>query len=107
MMDDTLCNLMVFATFNYLFGLGMELVGESSQQKKRRITWKKDGLVQTFLDACIHETIKNGREGSSRKAQSWKNVGEELKKKHNIDVDQRQMKITLITLKENMLLGVN
>ena len=70
----------------------MELVGESSHQKKRRITWKKEGLVQTFLEACIHETIKNGREVSSLKSQSWKNVGEELKRKHNIVVDQRQMK---------------
>ena len=47
--------------------LGMELVGESSHQKKRRITWKKEGLVQTFLEVCLHETIKNGREGSSLK----------------------------------------
>ncbi|KAJ9542836.1 hypothetical protein OSB04_029342 [Centaurea solstitialis] len=70
----------------------MEFVGESPHQKKRRITWKKDGLVQTFLEACLHETIKNGREGSSLKAQSWKNVGEELRKKHNFIVDQRQMK---------------
>ncbi|KAJ9561707.1 hypothetical protein OSB04_006867, partial [Centaurea solstitialis] len=70
----------------------MELVGESPHQKKRRITWKKEGLVQTFLEACLHEMIKNGREGSSLKAQSWKNVGEQLRKKHNFIVDQRQMK---------------
>lgn len=70
----------------------MELVGESLNQKKRRLNWKQDGLVRTFLEACLQETIKNGREGSSLKPQSWKNVGEELKMKHNFIADQKQMK---------------
>lgn len=43
----------------------MELVGEFSHQKIRRTTWKKEGMVEIFLEACMHEMIINGREGSS------------------------------------------
>ncbi|GJV44379.1 hypothetical protein Tco_1428915 [Tanacetum coccineum] len=43
---------------------GMENVGESSKQKKPRLNWKKESVVKTFLEACIHEVVVNGRDGS-------------------------------------------
>lgn len=49
-------------------------------------------MVKTFLETCIHEIAVHGREGSSLKMLSWKNVGEVLKKEHNFIADQRQMK---------------
>ncbi|PWA98941.1 myb/SANT-like domain-containing protein [Artemisia annua] len=70
----------------------MENVGESSKQKKPRLNWKKESVVKTFLEACIHEVAVNGRDGVSLKMLSWKNVGETLKKEHNFIADQRQMK---------------
>ena len=70
----------------------MENVGESSKQKKPRLNWKKESVVKTFLEACIHEVAVNGRDGVSLKMLSWKNVGEILKKEHNFIADQRQMK---------------
>lgn len=70
----------------------MDNVGEGSQPKRRRINWKKESVVQTFLEACIHEITIHGREGTSLKARSWKNVAEMLKNKHNFIVDQKQMK---------------
>ncbi|GJS79614.1 hypothetical protein Tco_0729495 [Tanacetum coccineum] len=41
---------------------GMENVGESSKQKKPRLNWKKESVVKTFLEACIHEVAVNGRD---------------------------------------------
>ncbi|GKA67645.1 hypothetical protein Tco_0767562 [Tanacetum coccineum] len=61
----------------------MENVGESSKQKKPRLNWKKESVVKKFLEACIHEVAVNGRDGSSLKMLSWKNIGEILKKEHN------------------------
>ncbi|KAI7747016.1 hypothetical protein M8C21_012667 [Ambrosia artemisiifolia] len=60
--------------------------------KKSRISWKSPEVAKTFLEACIHELITNGREGSSLKQLSWKNVAEKLKTKNNFIVDQKQMK---------------
>ncbi|KAI3808824.1 hypothetical protein L1987_24785 [Smallanthus sonchifolius] len=60
--------------------------------KKIRINWKLEGVEKTFLEACIHEITLNGREGSSLKQMSWKNVMEKLKTEHNFIADQRQMK---------------
>ncbi|KAI3751494.1 hypothetical protein L2E82_22582 [Cichorium intybus] len=57
-----------------------------------RIVWKHECIDKTFIEACIHEMITNGREGCSLKAVSWKNVGERLKMEHNWIVDQKQMK---------------
>ncbi|KAI3783498.1 hypothetical protein L1987_42582 [Smallanthus sonchifolius] len=60
--------------------------------KKIRINWKQEGVEKTFLEACVHEITLNGREGSSLKQMSWKNVMEKLKTQHNFIADQRQMK---------------
>ncbi|CAI9293739.1 unnamed protein product [Lactuca saligna] len=59
--------------------------------KRTRYLWKDD-IVNTFLDACIHEITNNGRENGSLKAVSWKKVGEMLKDRHNFPVDTKQMK---------------
>ncbi|KAK1429954.1 hypothetical protein QVD17_12323 [Tagetes erecta] len=59
---------------------------------KRRISWQQEGVDKTFLEACVHELIQHGREGSSLKQVSWKNVAEKLKKEHNFIADQRQTK---------------
>ncbi|GJY66204.1 Myb/SANT-like domain-containing protein [Tanacetum coccineum] len=80
----------VSESFDPLYG--MENIGEYSKQKKPRLNWKKESVVKTFLEACIHEVAVNGRDGSSLKMLSWKNVLEILKKEHNFIVDQRQMK---------------
>ncbi|XP_052625036.1 L10-interacting MYB domain-containing protein-like [Lactuca sativa] len=62
-------------------------------QKRPRINWKQiEGVEKTFLEACIHEITTYGREGSSLKASSWKNVAERLKTEYNFVVDQKQMK---------------
>ncbi|XP_076929422.1 uncharacterized protein LOC143593797 [Bidens hawaiensis] len=61
-------------------------------QKKGRISWKQDGLEKTFLEACIEQITLHGREGSSLKLISWRNVAEKLKAEYNLIVDQRQMK---------------
>lgn len=65
---------------------------ESSQSKKPRVNWKKENVVKTFIESCLHEISMNGREGGSLKAVSWKNVAEKLQKNHNFVVEQRQMK---------------
>lgn len=70
----------------------MDVVGEGSQAKRRRINWKKESVVRTFLEACIHEVVIHGREGTNLKPRSWKNVAETLKNKHNFVADQKQMK---------------
>ncbi|KAJ9564195.1 hypothetical protein OSB04_000161 [Centaurea solstitialis] len=72
--------------------LGMEQSGESSQQKRVRISWKDLNVVKTFLEACILEVGLNGKEGTSLKALSWKKVAETLKKTHNFSVDRKQMR---------------
>ncbi|XP_076933969.1 uncharacterized protein LOC143600059 [Bidens hawaiensis] len=61
-------------------------------QKRGRISWKQDGLEKTFLEACIEQITLHGREGSSLKLISWRNVAEKLKAEYNLIVDQRQMK---------------
>ncbi|KAI3518126.1 hypothetical protein L1887_06534 [Cichorium endivia] len=61
-------------------------------EKKDKISWKYEGVEKTFLEACLHEVTANGREGSSLKSLSWKNVAEKLKNEHNFIVDQKQMK---------------
>ena len=73
----------------YCISVGMENVGESS---KPRLNSKKESVVKTFLEDCIHEVSVNGRDGVSLKMLSWKNVGDTLKKEHNFIADQRQMK---------------
>ena len=40
-----------------------------------------EGGEKAFLEACVQEITTYGREGSSLKASSWKNVAERLK--HN------------------------
>ncbi|XP_024979053.1 uncharacterized protein LOC112516268 [Cynara cardunculus var. scolymus] len=72
--------------------LDIENFGESSQSKKPRVNWKKENVVKTFIESCLHEISVNGREGGSLKAVSWKNVAEVLQKNHNFVVEQRQMK---------------
>lgn len=70
----------------------MENFGESSQAKKPRVNWKKENVVKTFPESCLHEISVNGREGGSLKAVSWKNVAATLLKNHDFVVEQRQMK---------------
>ncbi|XP_071700033.1 L10-interacting MYB domain-containing protein-like [Rutidosis leptorrhynchoides] len=70
----------------------MDQVGDSLKLKKGRLNWKHDGLEKTFLEACIHEIVNDGREGNSLKMRSWKNVAEKLKEEHGFIADQRQMK---------------
>ena len=48
-------------------------------EKKDRISWKDEGVEKTFLEAYLREVTINGREGSSLKALSWRNVAETLK----------------------------
>ncbi|XP_021986060.1 L10-interacting MYB domain-containing protein-like [Helianthus annuus] len=61
-------------------------------QRKGRISWKQESVDKTFLEACIVEVTLHGREGSSLKQSSWKNVAEKLKTEHNFIADQKQMK---------------
>ncbi|KAJ9556578.1 hypothetical protein OSB04_011192 [Centaurea solstitialis] len=75
-----------------IYQIGMDNVGEGSQLKRRRINWKKESVVRVFLEACIHEIVMHGREGTNLKPSSWKNVAETLKNKHNFIVEQKQMK---------------
>ncbi|KAK1368798.1 hypothetical protein POM88_034890 [Heracleum sosnowskyi] len=70
----------------------MDESSETPSQKPLRTYWKDDILTKTFLEACIHEVVVSGRQGSSLKPYSWENVGEVLKKTHNFDVEQRQMR---------------
>ncbi|XP_024974728.1 L10-interacting MYB domain-containing protein-like [Cynara cardunculus var. scolymus] len=70
----------------------MSNFGESSQSKKPRVNWKKENMVKTFIESCLHEISVNGQERGSLKAVSWKNVVEVLQKNHNFVVEQRQMK---------------
>ena len=93
--------------YQYLFRLGMKLVGESSHQQKCKITWKKEGLVQTFLETCIHETIKNGREGSSLSHSHGRMLEKYWKRNVTLMSINDKWKITTIILRENMQLGVN
>ena len=72
--------------------LDMANFGESSQSKKPRVNWKNENVVKTFIESCLNEISINGREGSSLKVVSWKNVAEMLLKTHNFVVEQRQMK---------------
>ncbi|KAJ9553273.1 hypothetical protein OSB04_017318 [Centaurea solstitialis] len=48
---------------------------------------KRTGWSKHFFKHVYTRRLK-----MDEKAQSWKNVGEELRKKHNFIVDQRQMK---------------
>ncbi|MFS8016486.1 putative Myb/SANT-like domain-containing protein [Helianthus anomalus] len=61
-------------------------------QKRGRTNWNLEGVEKTFLETCLQEITLRGREGSSLKPYSWKNVGEKLKMEHNFVVDQKQMK---------------
>ncbi|KAJ0587225.1 putative Myb/SANT-like domain-containing protein [Helianthus annuus] len=61
-------------------------------QRRGRISWKQESVDKTFLEACIVEVTLHGREGSSLKQSSWKNVAEKLKTEHNFIADQKQMK---------------
>ena len=49
-------------------------------------------METTFFEACIQEITTYGREWSSLKANSWKNVAKRLKTDYNFLVDQKQMK---------------
>ncbi|XP_052627183.1 uncharacterized protein LOC128133704 [Lactuca sativa] len=60
--------------------------------KKDRISWKVEGVEKTFLEACLCEVTINGREGSSLKELSGRNVVETLKIEHKFNADQKQMK---------------
>lgn len=70
----------------------MEQTSETQKPKRTRVSWRNESLVKTFLEACIREVVKNGREGASLKPQSWRKVGEILKDTYNMIVDQKQMK---------------
>ncbi|KAK1381783.1 hypothetical protein POM88_019518 [Heracleum sosnowskyi] len=70
----------------------MDESSETPSQKPLRTYWKDDILTKTFLEACIHEVVVSGRQGSSLKPYSWENVEEVLKKTHNFDVEKRQMR---------------
>ncbi|XP_074343000.1 uncharacterized protein LOC141680773 [Apium graveolens] len=70
----------------------MDQASENASQKTLRTYWKDDNLTKTFIEACIHEITACGSQGSSLKHYSWDNVGEVLKKTHNFNVDQRQMR---------------
>ncbi|KAK1402838.1 Myb/SANT-like domain-containing protein [Heracleum sosnowskyi] len=48
--------------------------------------------MKTFLEACIREATKNGRQSSNLRPQSWEKVIKTLKQTHNFVVDQRQAK---------------
>ena len=61
------------------------------EQKNLRVYWN-DKITKTFLEACIQEVTVSGRLGSSLKTYSWANVKEILKKTHNFDVDNKQMR---------------
>nr|GEX27170.1 mitogen-activated protein kinase kinase kinase 5-like isoform X2 [Tanacetum cinerariifolium] len=87
-LDHTLTTGVIRLAHSIATFLCMENVGESSRQKKPRLNWKKESVVKTFLEACIHEVAVNGRDGSSLKNLSWKNVGDILKKEHNFIADQ-------------------
>ncbi|GJW74488.1 Myb/SANT-like domain-containing protein [Tanacetum coccineum] len=71
---------------------GMEQIGESKKQNKVRINWKNERVVKTFLEACIQEVEENGIRGGALHAFPWSKVAEKLKKRHNLIVNQKQMK---------------
>ncbi|KAJ9551327.1 LOW QUALITY PROTEIN: hypothetical protein OSB04_015372 [Centaurea solstitialis] len=60
-----------------------------------RVHNKRD-VVRTFLEACIHEIVIHGREGTNLKPSSWKNVAETLKNKHNFII-KNKWKTIMIT----------
>ncbi|XP_023738953.1 L10-interacting MYB domain-containing protein-like [Lactuca sativa] len=59
--------------------------------RKLMLVWN-ESEDKTFLDACIHELITNGREGSGLKDSSWKTVREKMINEHSKEVDQKQMR---------------
>ncbi|PWA47138.1 hypothetical protein CTI12_AA430900 [Artemisia annua] len=69
---------------------GMEQIGELKKRKK--INWRNERAVKTFLEACIQEVEENGPRGGSLRASSWSKVATKLKSSHNFVVDQKQMK---------------
>nr|XP_043610822.1 L10-interacting MYB domain-containing protein-like isoform X1 [Erigeron canadensis] len=70
----------------------MEQIGESKTGKKIRVSWKREKVVKTFLQACINQVAEDGRNGASLRAYTWRVVAEKLKGKHNLVVNQKQMK---------------
>ncbi|KAK1431694.1 hypothetical protein QVD17_08246 [Tagetes erecta] len=64
-------------------------------KRKPRISWQLEGVDKTFLEACIHELTLHGREGSSLKQASWKNVAEKLKQEHGFIADQPDWEIEM------------
>ncbi|GKE01823.1 hypothetical protein Tco_1389806 [Tanacetum coccineum] len=68
----------------------MENVGESSKQKKPKLNWKKESVVKTFLEACIHEVAVNGRDGSWGTASSLPNNCEDFVNVMSLEDDDIQ-----------------
>nr|XP_043610823.1 uncharacterized protein LOC122582489 isoform X2 [Erigeron canadensis] len=57
----------------------MEQIGESKTGKKIRVSWKREKVVKTFLQACINQVAEDGRNGASLRAYTWRVVAEKLK----------------------------
>lgn len=61
----------------------------TKKKEGSRVSWRSESLGKTFLEACLHEVVKNVWKGAFLKPQSWKRVGEILKDTHNLIVDQK------------------
>ncbi|XP_071739639.1 L10-interacting MYB domain-containing protein-like [Rutidosis leptorrhynchoides] len=69
----------------------MEQGSEPTNRKRVRISWKDTNVEKTFIEACLQEVARSGREGGGLKPLSWKKVGQVLKETHKFDVDRKQM----------------
>lgn len=56
-----------------------------------RIKWS-DGLTKCFLEACIEEINKVGRNGGSLRKETWAKVGKKLEEVCSVKLNQKQLK---------------